>query len=66
MPIDEMEYDNNEESTPVTQPPLKPPRKKIETLIDTISDFLQEMEGDDPPTQSDFTTAEVIAKRQTT
>jgi hypothetical protein len=66
MPIDEMEYDNNKESTPVAQPPLKPPSKKIETSIDTISDFLQEMEGDDPPTQSDFTTEEVIAKRQTT
>ncbi len=64
MPIDEMEYDNNEESTPVTQPSLKPPSKKIETSIDTISDFLQEMEGDDPPTQSEFTTAEVIAKQQ--
>jgi hypothetical protein len=62
----EMEYDNNEESTPVIQPSTKPPSNKIETSIDTISDFLQEIEGDDPPTQSDFTTAEVIAKQQAT
>jgi hypothetical protein len=48
MPIDEMEYNINEESNQITQAPPKSPIKKVETSIDTISDFLQEMEGDDP------------------
>jgi len=63
MATDEMEYDSNEVSNQTTTSPQKASNKNVETSIDTISDFLQEMEGEDPPTQSEFTSANVLAKQ---
>ena len=65
MPTDEMDYDNNNDNVNQSnpQPPISP-IKKVETSIDTIFDVLQEMEGEDPPIQSEFATAEVIAQQQ--
>ena len=38
--------------------------KEVETSIDTISDVLFEMEGDEPPSQTQFASAVAIANEQ--
>jgi hypothetical protein len=38
--------------------------KEVETSIDTISDVLFEMEGDEPPAQTQFETAAEVSKQQ--
>jgi hypothetical protein len=63
MAIDKMEYNSNEESDQTTPSPPKTSNNEVETSIDTISDFLQEMEGEAPPTQSEFTTLNTLAKQ---
>jgi hypothetical protein len=65
MALEEME-DNNED-TPTTNHNSSggaKPTTQVETSIDTISDILQEMEGDEPPTQSEFITANTMVQKK--
>jgi hypothetical protein len=64
----DMEADTNSEhpeDQSSTTVKAKPTIQKVETsTIETISDVLQEMEGDDPPTESGFVTADLVADQQ--